>query len=166
MRQQLVDQLMFCEDRPVPAIPWDRLYNDTIHSAPGWSFLQNLRTRWPVAGPNWLIQRVYQKPILRRRFIQPDGGGFRISAIDRFFRGVAQFREQLSVAVHICAGQPSRGPELMSIRHRNSERERRNIFIEDHIVAIVSRYHKEFHVHNDTKIIFRYLPRKIGELVV
>lgn len=59
-------------------------------------------------------------------------------AIDRFFRVVSQFRERLSVAVHVCASQPSRGPELMSIRHRNSERERRNIFIEDGMVTFIS----------------------------
>jgi hypothetical protein len=54
----------------------------------------------------------------------------------------------------------------MSIRHRNSERERRNIFIEDRIVVFVSRYYKGFHVENDIKVIFRYLPRKIREVVV
>lgn len=166
IRQRLVHQLMFCGDGPIPAIPWENLYDDATQSAPGWSFLQDLRTQWPVQGPNWLIRRVSQEPALRRRFIQSDGSGFRMQAIDRFFRVVAQFREQLSVAVHICAGQPSRGPELMSIRHRNSERERRNVFIEDGMVAFVSRYHKGFHVNNDTKVIFRYLPREIGELIV
>jgi hypothetical protein len=87
-------------------------------------------------------------------------------AIDRYFRVVAQFREQLSVAVHICASQPSRGPEWMSIRHRNSERERRNVFYRGWHGGVRERCHKGFHVDNDTKVIFRYLPWEIGELVV
>lgn len=37
-----------------------------------------------------------------------------------FFRVVNRFREQLSVDIHVSAGQPSYGPELISIRHRNS----------------------------------------------
>ncbi|CAG8359639.1 unnamed protein product, partial [Penicillium salamii] len=166
MRQQLVQELMFCDHHPPPDIPWDHLYDDATQSATGWSFLQDIRTPWPIDGREWLIQRVGSEPALWHRFMQSHGTGFRMPAIDRFFRGVSQFRERLSVAVHICAGAPSRGPELMSIRHCNSERERRNVFIEDGMVTFVSRYHKGFHVANDTKVIFRYLPREIGELVV
>ncbi|KAJ6117766.1 hypothetical protein N7512_007491 [Penicillium capsulatum] len=129
-------------------------------------FIRDVRTRWPVDGDEWLMQRVRREPGLRQRFVQPDGQGFRMHAIDRLFRVVSQFRERLAVAIHISAGQPSRGPKLMSIQHRNSERERRNIFIEDRMVVFVSRYHKGFHVHNDTKVIFRYLPHELGELVV
>ncbi|CAG8320632.1 unnamed protein product [Penicillium salamii] len=131
-----------------------------------WSFLQDIRTPWPIDGREWLIQRVGSKPALWHRFMQSHETGFRMPAIDRFFRGVSQFRERLSVTVHIYANAPNRGPELMSIRHCNSERKRRNVFIEDGMVTFVSRYHKGFHVANDTKVIFRYLPQKIGELVV
>lgn len=166
MREHLVHELMFCTQSAPPVIPWDGLYDDATQSASGWSFIQDLRTQWPVQGSEWLMQRVRNEPVLRRRFVQSDGQGFRMHAIDRFFRVVSQFRERLSVAVHVCAGQPSRAPELMSIRHRNSERERRNVFIEDGMVVFVSRYHKGFHVENDAKVIFRYLPREIGEVVV
>ena len=87
-------------------------------------------------------------------------------AINRYFTEVARFRERLSVTIYITAGQPSRAPELLSIRHRNSEREIRNVFIEDGMVVFVSRYHKGFHVSNNIKVIQRYLLREVGELVV
>lgn len=87
-------------------------------------------------------------------------------AVDRLFWVVSQFCEWLAVAIYVSAGQLSWGPELMSIRYRNSERKHRNIFIEDWMVVFVSRYHKGFHIHNDTKVIFRYLLRELGELVV
>lgn len=89
-----------------------------------------------------------------------------MSAIDCFFREIARFCEQLSIAVYICASQLSCGPELMNIRHCNSEWKCCNIFIEDYIVIIVSQYYKGFYIYNDTKIIFWYLLREISELVV
>ncbi|KAF7566054.1 hypothetical protein PtrM4_143740 [Pyrenophora tritici-repentis] len=42
----------------------------------------------------------------------------------------------------------------------------RNIFIEDGMVVFVTRYHKGYKVSGDVKIIHRYLPREVGELVV
>jgi hypothetical protein len=34
------------------------------------------------------------------------------------------------------------------------------------MVVYVTRYHKGFHLSGDVKIIHRYLPREVGELVV
>lgn len=42
----------------------------------------------------------------------------------------------------------------------------RNVFIEDGLVVVASKYHKGFYASNDVKIIHRYLPREVGELVV
>jgi hypothetical protein len=41
-----------------------------------------------------------------------------------------------------------------------------NVFIEDGMVVFVTRYHKEYNLSRDLKIIHWYLPRKVGELVV
>jgi hypothetical protein len=40
------------------------------------------------------------------------------------------------------------------------------LFIEDSIVVFATRYYKGYNVSGDVKIIHRYLPRKVGELVV
>ena len=40
------------------------------------------------------------------------------------------------------------------------------MFIEDRMVVFVTRYHKGYEVNGDVKIIHRYLPREVGELVV
>jgi hypothetical protein len=40
------------------------------------------------------------------------------------------------------------------------------VFIEDGMVVFVTRYHKEYNLSRDVKIIHRYLPRRVGELVV
>ncbi|KAF9733878.1 hypothetical protein PMIN01_08221 [Paraphaeosphaeria minitans] len=80
---------------------------------------------------------------------------------------VVAFREKLIVLMHMTGGQPARGPEIMSIRHSNTVKgAHRNIFIEDGKVVFVTRYHKGYVVSGDVKIIHRYLPREVGELVV
>jgi hypothetical protein len=42
----------------------------------------------------------------------------------------------------------------------------RNIFIEDGLVVIFTKYHKEYALSGDVKFIHRYLARELGELVV
>lgn len=34
------------------------------------------------------------------------------------------------------------------------------------MVTFVTKYHKGFYMSNDIKVIHRYLPREVGELVV
>ncbi|CAG8367275.1 unnamed protein product, partial [Penicillium salamii] len=110
-------------------------------------------------------RRLRQEARLAKEFFQH--GAPRMAKIDSYMRRVVAFRRKLSVAVHICDKQPARTPKLLSIRHKNTHSEgHRNVFIEDGIMAMVTSYHKGFYASNDVKIIHRYLPRDIGELVV
>jgi hypothetical protein len=88
-------------------------------------------------------------------------------AVERYIDRVVEFREKLAVLMHISGRQPTRGSELLSVRHNNTvQGGHRNVFIEDGIVVFVTRYHKGYSVSGDVKIIHRYLPREVGELVV
>ena len=40
------------------------------------------------------------------------------------------------------------------------------MFIKDGIVVIATQYYKGYNVSSNVKIIYRYLPRKVGKLVV
>lgn len=62
--------------------------------------------------------------------------------------------------------QPRQAPELLSIRYRNTEGGHRNIFVKDGLIVFATKYHKGFYASNDAKIIHRYLPHAVGELVV
>jgi hypothetical protein len=42
----------------------------------------------------------------------------------------------------------------------------RNVFVEDGLVSTVTTYHKGYSVTGSTKIIHRYLPKEVGELMV
>ena len=80
---------------------------------------------------------------------------------------VVDLREKLLVLIHITGGQPGRAPEVLSIRHSNTAKGgHRNMFIEDGMVVVATRYHKGYAVSGDVKIIHRYLPREVGELWV
>jgi hypothetical protein len=166
-RQILHNELLFVENRSVPAIPWQAIYDDPTETAHGWNFLKDTRTVWPVVGEQWLISRVRQHGPVRQRFIESSAGRLRIASIDVYLQRVAHFREKLAIAIHVSGGQPARAPELLSIRHCNTDSGgRRNVFIEDRLVTFVSQYHKGFYASNDTKVIHRYLPREVRELVV
>jgi late competence protein required for DNA uptake (superfamily II DNA/RNA helicase) len=158
---------LLCEPEPRqwPAIPWDGLFDNPSEATPGWSFLSDQRTQWPVSGRHWLVDRIAQEPAVARAFVTQ--GGLSASKATKYFQQVARFKEQLAVAVHLTGGAPARAPELLSIQHVNTDTNvRRNIYIEDGMVVFVSAYHKGFYSSNDVKIIHRYLPRAVGELVV
>jgi hypothetical protein len=89
------------------------------------------------------------------------------AGIARYMKAVVKFRERLMVLVHITGGQPARGPELLSVRHTNTAGGRhRNVFVERGYVAMATRYHKGNSATLSTRIIHRYLPREVGELLV
>ncbi|KAJ5200873.1 hypothetical protein N7472_006077 [Penicillium cf. griseofulvum] len=110
-------------------------------------------------------RRSHTRPAGLRLFLDSQKGQFRTTAIRSYLRAVVRFREKLSIAVHITSRQPSQAPKLLSVRYRNTETAHRNIFIEDRLIVIATSYHKGFYTRNDTKLIHRYLPRKVGELL-
>ena len=67
--------------------------------------------------------------------------------------------------MHLTAGQPARGTEITGLQHVNTVCYR-NMFVKDRLVAIVTSYHKGYTCTGTTKIIHRYLPREISELVI
>jgi hypothetical protein len=69
--------------------------------------------------------------------------------------------------MHIARGQLARGPKILSVCHSNTVKGSYcNIFIKDSIVVFVTQYYKGYNVSGDVKIIYRYLLREVGELVV
>ena len=68
---------------------------------------------------------------------------------------------------HITARQLARGLEIISIWHSNTVKGRHcNIFIKDSIVVFITQYYKGYSVSSNVKIIYWYLPRKVGKLLV
>jgi hypothetical protein len=167
-KQLLHNELLFHERLAIPAIPWASLRDDPTQTKAAWSFLHDQRTQWPVVGSQWLMQQLQAEPFLQQRFLRLGSTlRFHGASVEAYLRRVVHFREKLAILVHLTAGQPARGPELLSIRHGNTPAGGiRNLFVEDGLVTFVTRYHKGYMVSGDIKIIHRYVPREVGELVV
>jgi hypothetical protein len=169
-RRLLREELLFGNQmaEPVPSVPWQSMRDNPTDERPGWNFLKYHRTRMPVEGERWLFERVGRDARIRDRFMKPGTrSGVDREAVERYMGRIVEFREKLAVLMHIAGGQPARGPEILSVRHSNTIKGgHRNIFIEDGMVVFVTRYHKGYNVSGDVKIMHRYLPREVGELVV
>lgn len=67
--REIFGQLCMKDHAQMPAIPWTALYDDPSQSRPGWNFLQDARTQWPVDGSRWMIDRVRAEPTVQEQFI-------------------------------------------------------------------------------------------------
>jgi hypothetical protein len=152
----------------VPSLSLHSLKDDPTISQNGWNFLQDPRNGQLQGKDRWLLSRVLQYAWLQERFfVRPGSAKWNTRAVEHYLKQVDAFLERLLLIVHITAGQPARGTELLSLQHCNTVHGlRRNIFIENGLVSFVTYYHKGYSVSGSVKIIHRYLPPEVSELVV
>lgn len=168
-RRMLINDLLLANDRfNMPRIPWQSLRDNPVKNTPGWNFMQDTRNQSEVDGQWWLYNRIGENENIKRKFVKAGRGlTWNRSQIEGYMHQVMEYREKLLMLMHITGGQPARAPELLSIRHSNSIKGgHRNVFVEDELMVFVTRYHKGYAISGDVKVIHRYLPREIGELVV
>lgn len=175
IQAQLEDLLLLhhdeCREDTVPTFVLRRLKDDPSQNARSWSFLADPRNREELPDRSrWVLDRVLDTEWLRDEFLKVKSDGsfhWLHRSVDRYLYRVDRFLERLLLLVHITSGQPARGTEIISLRYQNTvEGHLRNIFIEDGLVSTVTAYHKGYSVTGSTKIIHRYLPKEIGELLV
>ena len=165
-----VDSQGHVDATQVPGIDWDTMVDNPSESRVGWSFLDDERSRFEVDGKWWLYQRMFTEQRVRERFLvesSEECPRIRQDIADQYQRRIDRFRELLLVLFHLCGGQPARAPELLGIRWKNTgQGGTRNIFIENGLVAFVTGYHKGYRSSGNIKVIHRYVPREVGELLV
>lgn len=119
---------------------------------------------------SWLFERVLDEAWLGDQFLKREGADrlrWRPTAVERYKTRVQEFLESLLLLIHITGGQPGRGTELTSLRHMNTiSGYHRNIFADNGVVNTVTTYHKGYSITNSVKIIHRFLPKEVGELLV
>jgi superfamily II DNA helicase RecQ len=132
----------------------------------------------------WMLKQLASVPAARRLYEQRggaltgDGGSeaesdsdsdrpvqWRPQEVRRHLRHIERFLDLLSLAVHIAGGQPARGPELLSVRWRNGLLQDRNLYVINGQVAVVTRYHKTQSQWDKPKVVARFLPKAVGQLV-
>jgi uncharacterized membrane protein YgcG len=75
------------------------------------------------------------------------------------------FLELLLFAMHTTGGQPARGTEITTIRFRNGFMQDRNVFVVDGQAMFVTRYHKSQSQWDRPRIVPRFLPSRVGQLL-
>jgi len=165
---------------PLPAMDWERLVDNPAERKTGWSFMDDERNRPAVEVQDprqWLGRRVVDEGQLRQAFVDAPATRAAIAAgkaavwqkegVEAYRQAMKTFRRDLAALVHMTGGMPARGTELVSVQYKNSANgDTRGIFIEDGLVAYVTAYHKNVGSTGKSKVIHRYLPREVGELVV
>jgi hypothetical protein len=150
-----------------------RIVDNPTENARDWSFLQhpqNSNGTLPCR-ENWLLERVLENKWLQEEFICSKSSAeqvqWRQKAVKDYKKQLDAFLERLLLLVHLTSGQPARGTELLSLRYINTVNgSHRNLFIDNGMVSTVTTYHKGYSTTGSTKIIHRYLPKEVGELLV
>jgi hypothetical protein len=147
----------------------DRLVIDLAQIQDGMSFTRHgmsfvSRTSNKLThGLAWMLQRA-----------RSEEGGMRLQTLDSRWRGkrvrqylrqVDRFLELLLFCVHVTSGQPGRGSEIITIRHRNELLQDRNVFVVDGRIMTVVRYHKSQSQFDKPKIVPRFLPPELGQVM-
>jgi len=154
-----------------PPIDWERLSDIPSEERIGWSFLKDVQNKFAVDGKWWLLKRVSQEPRLQGEWIKEEIEGqdhpFQPEAVQEYQQKVEQFQEKLLLIMHMVGGQPARATELLGMRYANTKQGGlRNIFIDRGMVVFVTAYHKNYRQTGKVKIIHRYLPKEVGELLL
>lgn len=179
-RDRLVKQLMFLsEEEELPQLELEKLSDNPAELAEDWSFFHDIRNSdilQQVRRDRWLWRRMLEEEEISSQLLQGNLDqvtkhcdlAFSSVGIEDYFRKVKQFKEEMIVLCHLTAGAPARGPELFSVMYENGQdsRAQRAVFIDDGMLELVILYHKGFSLTQKVKIIHRYLPQEVGELLV
>lgn len=159
-------------DNVVPSVLLHRLQDNHSNEKKGWNFLQDQRNadQLQQGGNRWLLDRVLDNDWLRDEMLAMSSElqlQWKTKAVQAYFDKVDAFLERLLLLIHMTGGQPPRGTELMSLQHSNSAQgQHRGIFFEEGLISTVTSYHKGYNITGSTKIIHRYLPKEVSELLV
>ncbi|KAI1668018.1 hypothetical protein L13192_07154 [Pyrenophora tritici-repentis] len=111
----------------------------------------------------WMLIRARRGDASTR--LQARDGRWRSKKVRQYLLQIDRFLETLLCCVHITSGQPGRGSEITTIRHRNGLLQDRNIFVVDGAVMTVVRYHKSQSQWDKPKIVPRFLPPRLGQVM-
>ncbi|THV88584.1 hypothetical protein D6D26_09901 [Aureobasidium pullulans] len=139
------------------------------------NFLEYAINKWSIDGKNWLLDRVIEDDKLIKQFVRTTDASsaseddsntaipWNEAGISQYFKAVEKFKEQLFVLVHLTAGAPARGTESVTVAYENGVDDRgyRGVFVDNGLVSFVTSYNK-----TGVKVIYRYVPREVSELVV
>ncbi len=82
-------------------------------------------------------------------------------------RLVDKFQAKLLLLIHIVSGLPARATEILTVRIENiANMGTRNVFTSYGQMCFIIAYYKNFQQSNQAKIIYQFIPPKVGALLV
>jgi superfamily II DNA helicase RecQ len=171
-RDVLYHDILFCPksfDGPctdeIPPIDWPNLSDDMTQSTVGYSFLDDPRNHFTATSREWFLNHVLDTPEHKKLVFY--GDTVRTKFLKKFRERLDRMEELLYFLYHTCGGTPPRATEGLSNRWKNSPHGGvRNGFIEDQLYLFATLYHKGYRCTFETKLVYRYLPKEVGELFV
>ena len=132
------------------------------------SFLDDTYNLFPIEGAQWLFKRIFQEPRLKQRFVQSeDPVQWRQQAIEQFKHYLVHVQELLLFCYYFTGGPPSRGPEILSVRHQNTRNSGlRNIRVKNRLMFFAPQTYKNYIQRGKEKVVYYYLPQEVGELLM
>lgn len=144
------------------AVDLKQVVDDVTFTKRGLSFVDTPSNNLK-GGLAWMLKRVMTTRGGLR--LKRADGQWSVRAVQQYLRQVDRFLELLLCSVHVTSGQPGRGSEITAIRHRNGVLQDRNIFVMDGQVMTVVRYHKSQSQWDKPKIVPRFLPPQLGQVM-
>ena len=133
------------------------------------SFLLDKRNEDQLAGyDRWLLRRIRDYGWLRKQFLDgQQSTTWKKKRVKSYLDVIQTFLQRLLLLIYIIGGQPARGIELLTLQWRNSQHGiQRNIFLKNGLATFVTSYYKGYSITGSTKIIYRYLPPEVSELLI
>jgi hypothetical protein len=97
--------------------------------------------------------------------LQSAVGSWSSKKVWQYLLQVNRFLETLLCCVHITSRQLGRESEITTIRHRNRLLQDQDIFVVDSAVITVVRYYKSQSQRDKPKIVPRFLPPRLGQVM-
>jgi len=116
-----------------------------------------------------LTETLLNDPLIKGQFVKRVRGGkveWNKDGCKRWLKATRSFLEKMAVSIHIAYGQPARAEELATVMIKNQINGMRGLYWVRGRLAIVIGYNKTRSTNGKDKLIARFLPEEIGDLLV
>lgn len=146
-----------------PTIELGDIVDSLVYEGPGRSFATNGKNRWLRPGAGRMAELVGRRLF---RAVETEGGRVvyecRRQATEEYILGLKRFKGAILTAIHIWAGQPGRGPEMLTLKHCDTEELPRNAFVFDGLMLLITDHDKQ----RQGRRVARWLPVDVSRMLV
>ena len=176
----VMGELIMCSSKGVSellAIIWDEVYDNNSNEFVGYMFLKDKRNAlWVEKGKGYIKRRLAGCHLRRKAWLQTEEAmaqghtpahPYKEKTAVAYKRLLDWFREKLLLLMHMVSGLLARAIEILIVWFENTANGgMRNIFASHGQICFVIAYHKNFQQFDQVKIIYHFMPPKVGELLI